>query len=203
MKHRMIMVNVLYFSCLKIRFVSRNSNVMNTRFVPFMSQFKSFIVFLLVSGSLLSCSRNDDQVKFEKEAYSSPSGYTETTSQAAIVSEDPDDWRISPLFQGLVQFNGPPFPNPAPTNQLINFEIHAVSGQPINGLYVVTRNDDGTLKSPPLYERFETINSLTTFTINPIEFGFQGSPEGARGLHRVFIFDGNQQMISYGDIMVE
>ncbi|MBD3616052.1 MAG: hypothetical protein HUJ22_05715 [Gracilimonas sp.] len=162
------------------------------------------MIFLLVSVSLMSCSRNDDQVKFEKEAYSAPAGYTETNFQGEVQSEDPDDWRISPLYQGTVRVN-PPFPNPVTTDQPVNFEIEVISvQQSINGLFVVTRNNDGTLKSPPLYERFETLDQgLTTFTINPIEFGFQGSPEGARGLHRVFIFDGNQQMISYGDIMVE
>ena len=66
----------------------------------------------------------------------------------------------------------------------------------------MTRFDDNDFRT--MYQDFESLpQGLTTFQINPIEFAEFGNVEGARGLNRVFIFSGNQQMISYGDIMVE
>lgn len=154
-------------------------------------------MILLVFG----CTRNDAQREFEEEAFSLPRNFTQTTQQGEVESVDEDDWRTSPLFQGLVQVN-PPFPNPVNTSQAIQFEVEVTGVQSVNGIEVLVRFDDNSFRS--LYQDFKTLQpGLTTFQINPIEFAQFGNPEGARGLNRVFIFDANSQMISYGDIMVE
>jgi len=158
------------------------------------------ILFLLMLLSL-GCTRNEAQRDFEQDAYSQPFGYTERSFQGEIQKVDEDDWRISPLFQGLVNIN-PPFPNPATTSQSIQFEIDVVASQSVNGLEVITRFADGSPRV--LYQEFESLpTSLSTFQINPLEFAQFDNPEGARGLHRIFIFDGRGQMITYGDILVE
>ncbi len=59
----------------------------------------------------VSCGQDDDQREFEQEAFQLPDGITETEGNGSIISEDPDDWRTSPFFQGLV-FVDPAFPNP-------------------------------------------------------------------------------------------
>ena len=166
-----------------------------------MMKFFSTPVFLMLLFSLMSCTRNDAQRDFEKEAYSFPDNFTETTNQGEVQNVDDDDWRTSPLFQGLIEIV-PPYPNPVSTNQLVQFEVEVTGVQSVNGLEVLVRMEDNSFRT--LYTDFETLQpGLTTFQINPIEFAEFGNPEGARGLNRIYIFNANQQMISYGDIMVE
>ena len=139
--------------------------------------------------------------KFEQEAYRSAFEFTETNNQGQVQNVDEDDWRTSPLFQGLIEVV-PVYPNPTTTNQAIQFEVNVNGVQSVNGLEVMTRFPDNSFRS--LYQDFETLQpGLTTFQINPLEFAQFGNPEGARGLNRVFVFDARGQMITYGDIMVE
>lgn len=174
---------------------------MNAKFVPFMSKFYSVLALLMLFTFLGSCTRNDAQREFEKEAYALPQNFTETTNQGEVLEVDEDDWRTSPLYQGLIEIV-PPFPNPTTTNQSIQFEVEVTGVQSVDGLEVMARFENNSFRS--LYQSFETLQpGLTTFQINPIEFAQFGNVEGARGLNRVYIFSGNQQMISYGDIMVE
>jgi hypothetical protein len=177
---------------------------MNDQFVPFMSKLISAVLFLFSFLLMFSCTRNDAQRDFEKESYARPQGYTETSNQGGILDADPDDWRTSPLFQGLVEIV-PPYPNPTTTDQLIEFEVNVTGVNSLNGIQVWTFLDEQTnTNARILYQDFETFpQGLTTFRINPREFAEFGNVEGARGLTRVYIFSGNQQMISYGDIMVE
>lgn len=174
---------------------------MNAKFVPDMQKYISiffFLLLLLLSGG---CVKNDAQREFEQEAYSVPNNFTETTYQNEVISVDEDDWRTSPIFQGLVNII-PPYPNPANTDELIQFHVDVTGVQSINGLEVLIRFDDGSFRS--LYDNFETLHTgYNDFRINPAEFSQFGSIEEAQGLHRVFIYNGNQQLISYGDVMVE
>ncbi|MEX0844724.1 MAG: hypothetical protein WD022_05560 [Balneolaceae bacterium] len=166
-----------------------------------MSKFYTLFTYLLFLTLLVSCTRNDAQREFEQEAFSAPSNFTETTSQNEVILVDKDDWRTSPLFQGLVTVI-PPYPNPTTTDQLVQFHVDVTGVQSVSGLDVLVRLDDGTLRH--LYDNFETLHTgYNDFRIDPIEFALNYNAEGARGLHRVYIYDGNQRMISYGDIMVE
>ncbi|WP_350200148.1 hypothetical protein [Gracilimonas sp.] len=152
---------------------------------------------------LASCTRNDAQREFEKEAYSFPANFTETTNQGVVQNLDEDDWRTSPLFQGLIEIV-PPYPNPVLTSQNIQFEVNVTGINSVTGIQVWTELPNG--RQQIIYEDFETLQpGLTTFQIDPILLSWDSnnSPEGARGLNRVYIFNANQQMISYGDIMVE
>lgn len=179
---------------------------MNVKFVPFMSKFYSVLTLLLLISFLGSCTRNDAQREFEKEAYALPQNYTKTNNQGEVLEVDEDDWRTSPLYQGLIEIE-PPFPNPTTTNQSVQFDVYVTGVNSVDGIQVwfFYDNLDGNNRDRIiLYENFETLQpGLTTFQINPIEFAEFGNVEGARGLNRVYIFSGNQQMISYGDIMVE
>lgn len=164
-----------------------------------------FILFFALYAGILGCTRNDAQIDFEKEAYREPNNFTRTAYNGEVLNADEDDWRIAPLFQGMVVVN-PPFPNPVPVNENLQFELEINSTQAINGLEVLVRIDDmnSTSGFKSLYYETQTLNpGLTSFRINPLELGRINVPESARGLHRIFIFDGNQHMISYGDVMVE
>lgn len=193
---------IFYLS--KIRFVSSNSNAQNTSIVPSMSiYFKNITTLLLPVLFLLlaACTRNDAQREFEREAYAIPNNFTSTTFEGRVIEVDEDDWRTSPLFQGLVEIT-PPYPNPVTTDQLIKIEINVTGIRSVTGLDVLVRFEDNSFRN--VYQDFETLEpGQSTIQVNPIEFAQFGNPEGARGLSRIYIFNGNQQMISYGDIMVE
>lgn len=162
----------------------------------------------IITGSIVlallwmtGCSRNDAQQEFEQEAYTLPRNYTETTFQGEVVTTDEDDWRTSPLFQGLVSII-PPYPNPTGTDQVIKLGIEVTGVQSVQGFEVLTRFEDGSFRS--LYQTPEGLEpGFTEYQLNPLEFAQFGNVEGARGLNRIYIFDGRQQMISYGDILIE
>lgn len=160
------------------------------------------LTFLLFSVLLFSaCVSNDAQRDFEAQAFRPPSGITQTDAQSNILSTDIDDWRISPLFQGFVEIK-PPYPNPVNVGEIINFEIEVTTLQSIAGLDVLVRFDDGTFGN--LYSSFDNpLNpGLLTFQVNPILFSPFGTAETARGLSRVYLFDFNQRLISYGDVEI-
>lgn len=166
-----------------------------------MIKISTALIPLLIMLGTVSCTRNNAQRDFEEDAYMTPSGFTETNSQAEIISLDEDDWRTSPLFQGLINVV-PAIPNPVATNQSVQIDLELTGVNSVNGLEVLTRYPDNSFGT--LYQNFETLNpGITTFFINPLELGLDGSPEAARRLKRIFLFNGNGQMISYGDIMVE
>ena len=162
----------------------------------------SFILLLLI---VVGCGQDDEQQEFEREAFQLPEGITETEGNGTIISEDPDDWRSAPFFQGLI-FVKPAFPNPVSTSDQLNVEIEVSGIDAVSGLTVAVLIDDAANAG------FRTIftssqspfpTGLTPVPINPIELGRFNTPESARGLHRLIIFDNRQNIISYGDVLVE
>lgn len=163
---------------------------------------KRYSLIPLLVFLLWACTSNDAQDEFEREAYQAASGYTQTDAQGQVLELDEDDWRISPLYQGLVNIN-PPFPNPANVGSPINFEITILGIQSVPGLDVQIRYPNNQWNN--LYRSFDNPlpTGATAFQIDPIQLGEFGTVESARGLHRIYFFDFNQRLISYGDILVE
>lgn len=160
-------------------------------------------LLLLFIGTLtISCDQNNAQKEFEELAYTAASGITVTNDQGTVLDTDTDDWRTAPLFQGLIEFN-PPFPNPVSVSDVITFEVEVTGIQSVSGLEVIVRYQDDTFGSIYFDPQSPLPPGLTSFRINPQELGKFGTVESARGLHRVFIFDRNNQLITYGDIRVQ
>ncbi len=159
-------------------------------------------IFIVCSFLLISCSSSNDQREFESEAFRDPSGITQTNAQGEVISNDPDDWRVSPFYQGLIEVQ-PPFQNPAQLGTPINFEIRVTGVQGVNGLDVRVRYPNGNLGNIFTSTQNPLEPGITTFQIDPISLSQDGSDNLARRLHRVFLFDFNQRLISYGDIEVE
>lgn len=157
---------------------------------------------ILAALVFISCSSSDAQLDFESEAYSDPSGITKTSAQGEVINIDPDDWRTSPLFQGLIEIT-PPFQNPAQLGTPINFEVRVTGVQGVSGLDVLVQFPNGAFFNIYTSSSNQLEPGLTTFQVNPIELSQDGSDNLARGLHRIFFFDFNQRLISYGDIEVE
>lgn len=166
-----------------------------------MKKIFSIPVFLGILLLTATCTRNNAQRDFEQDAYTAPAGFTETTEQGSVQNVDQDDWRTSPLFQGLVSVV-PAYPNPAATNQTIRLDLEITGINSVNGAEILVRLPDNSFERLDIIQ--ETLNpGISNLYIDPLNLGIDRSPEAARGLKRVFIYDMNGQMISYGDIMVE
>ena len=169
------------------------------------SLFNRFLLPLLFLLALTSCGQDDDQREFENEAFQLPEGITETSGNGEIISEDPDDWRTSPFFAGLI-FVNPAFPNPVTIGDQLSLEIEISGIDAVSGLTVAVLIDDAANAQ---FRSLYSINQnplppgLTSININPVELGRFNSPESARGIHRLIIFDNRQNIISYGDVRVE
>lgn len=166
-----------------------------------------YLPVLLISLLFLAtgCGQDDDQREFENEAFQLPEGITETSGNGEIISEDPDDWRTAPFFAGLV-FVDPAFPNPVSIGDQLSLNIDVAGIDAISGLTVAVLIEDAANAQ---FRSLYSINQnplppgLTSININPVELGRFNSPESARGIHRIIIFDNRQNIISYGDVRVE
>ena len=165
-------------------------------------------IFVGISGlSLLlflaSCSNNEEQENFENRAFSSPvENFTETGPDGDILDEDPDDWRISPFFAGLVQVD-PAYPNPVKSTIEFTIRIKISTIESINGIEIVALDEQRNFRTLDLNTEIPLPPGFHEFEIDPIGFTNTGVRANTPGLHRVFIFDLNDNMLTYGDIMVE
>ena len=160
---------------------------------------------LLVLFIAAGCGDDDQQREFEQQAFQLPDGITETEGNGTIISEDPDDWRTSPFFQGLVFIN-PAFPNPVSIGDRLNIEVDIAGIDAVSGLTVAVLIDDAAnaqFRSLYTVSQNPLPPGLTSIPINPVELGRFNSPESARGIHRLIIYDNRQNIISYGDVRVE
>lgn len=158
-----------------------------------------FLAFLLVAG----CGQNRDQRDFENQAFRSPDGFTQTNANGQVVDEDPDDWRIAPFFQGLVEVR-PAYPNPVQTTGQISIDVEVTGIESVSGLRVIVFHHIEEVIEPIFIDQRAPLPpGLTVVPINPVELGRFNNVESALGLHRVIVTDGNENIITYGDIMVE
>lgn len=163
------------------------------------------IAILSAALLLVSCSSTDDaQRQFENEAFGLPTNFTETDASGNIISEDPNDWRISPLFSGVVEVNQPAYPNPT-AGQNVRIELLILSLTPVNGIYVRTYIENQFARTLTFDERVPLPQGFISLEFDPRLFDPSGSNtiSGARGLHRVYIFDNRENLITYGDVKVE
>ena len=158
------------------------------------------LLFLMTVTFGTVCTNNDAQNQFEAEAYRLPEGYTETDSQSNVVREDSDDWRISPIYAGLISIFDPAFPNPVTygTQFEITVRVDAAPAGSIMQLYYFNSvNTKPTLIDP------QTVSDDYVDVVFRISTNQFGNATVARGLHRLLIFDGNQRIVSYGDLLIQ
>ena len=153
--------------------------------------------------SATGCDSSGAQLQFEDEANRPPSGIVVTDENGTILDDDPDDWRTSPAFAGIVRFE-PAYANPTGdaliTIPVIVQQFNALPG----GLELRARDDAGRLT---LLDNLPqaTQPGAYTFVFSPSQFSVTGDITAARGLHRVFVFGilGTSEIVSYGDILVQ
>jgi hypothetical protein len=157
------------------------------------------LLFITFSLFLLSCTNDDAQQKFESQAYGEPSNYTETNFQGDVVRADSDDWRIAPLYVGLAEVR-PIFPNPVQYGANINLEVE-LNGAPVSTVIELGFLNESNAWFPLQIQDITSDFELVTFFVNTRQFG--STAEQARGIHRLLLFDGNQRLISYGDLLIQ
>ena len=149
-----------------------------------------------------SCTSNSAQDSFEAQARKTPSNITRTDAAGRIISTDPDDWRIGPMFDGYVDVSVPAYPNPS-RGERITIDILVSGLESVNRLQVYTRTPSGS----PLF-LYEINDSPLPTGLNQIfldaaSFAQTRSYQDAIGLHRVFVYDQNANLITYGDIQID
>ncbi len=65
------------------------------------------LALLITAG----CAKSDDQKEFEDQAFRTPQNYTTTDANGRVENDDPDDWRISPLYQLRVSITSEAYPS--------------------------------------------------------------------------------------------
>lgn len=166
-------------------------------------QVKNKIILLsILVCALAGCDRNSAQEEFEREAFAAPNNFTRTDASGNILQNDPDDWRIAPLFQGFVEINAPAYPNPS-IGQRFTIELLITGLEAVSGLEIYTRDQVG--RPFILYNdnRRPLPPGLLDIYLEPAWLTPSRVYSEAIGLHRIFIYDGNGNMITYGDLKVE
>ena len=148
-------------------------------------------LLLLILGG---CDTNEQQDAFAAEAGRTPSGITSVSESGEILDEDDDDWRTAPVYAGEVLIE-PARPNPVPVDAFVTVPVSVrVSGE----------------VRPPL--RLEVVRDNRLQTLDEIDrasdfgayvFTFSAAQLGTRGLHRLFIFDGGGEIVSFGDVLIQ
>lgn len=175
-----------------------------------MSKFITFPLLILLNLLLFAgCSKSDDQREFENQALVMPQGITETDSQGNITGQtDPDDWRIGPMYRGLIALNSeltyPPHPNPVPYNDNINIQIYFRGERPVEAIEILKFRSPSDSQYPQLrrLDENQLNSSFENITIEGKNIA-EGPSEDARTTYRLLIYDGKQNLISYGDVRVQ
>lgn len=165
------------------------------------NRFTVFVSIFIISISVLwGCNRSSDQRKFEQEAFSIPERITETDDSGNVINRDPDDWRISPFFQGVVEVD-PAYPNPVLTNELVRINRIITGVESVSGLRVFVFYESGNIRliEEDIRNPLPPGIGITTLEPNLIaEF-----PENPQGLYRIVITDVSENVITYGDIQID
>lgn len=169
---------------------------------------RALSLLVLVALLFAGCSKSDDQRQFEREALHQPQNITETDGSGKITgTSDPDDWRIGPMYRGLINIGNfsepqPPFPNPVAFNSDLHIYLTQLTPDEINTLEIYKLTEFNNRQIVRLYEEFE-INSTFNDLRIPASSIADGEGSGASGIYRLLIYDGRGNLISYGDVEVQ
>lgn len=172
------------------------------------NQLPQILILLLCAGYLLGgCSKSNDQRDFEKQARSVPQNITETDGQGNIINTDPDDWRIGPTYSGLISIgtpgNQPPYPNPLSFNQDLTINIYIRSIETLNRIELYAFERPSQINGPLTVLQNFSSPTLETITLSGATISGSSGGSQASGLYRLLIYDGQQNLITYGDVRIE
>ena len=164
------------------------------------------LIFIILLG--VSCSKSDDQRRFEEEALRPPQHITETNAAGdTIGTADEDDWRIAPMFRGLISLgtlgeSQAPFPNPVGFNSSIHIYLTQPSLDRVTRLEVYQHTGATGPHFVQTFEEYELNSGLNELRI-PANQIAGGEGSNASKLYRLLIYDGAQNLITFGDIQIQ
>jgi hypothetical protein len=165
-----------------------------------MNTFSRIFIFIILSITVVSCTRNDAQEEYERSAYAQAEGFTSTDFNGNIEgSEDEDDWRTSPFYTGLASVE-PVFPNPVSYGTTANLDVY------LNGASFTSVLELGYLDISGNWVQLQFMEDVTDFSVNTMLINtqlFGSNAEIGRGLYRLILIDGSQRIITYGDIRID
>lgn len=170
------------------------------------------LFFLIFFGGCLmiaGCSKSNDQRDFETQAISSqPEGITKTKATGEIIERDPDDWRISPFYAGLIRVEIPAHPNPVAYNSNnLTIQLYLTPDiQKTNSIEVWAFRIPGENNIyGPLYiiEDLSSVSSLEPINLTGELVANSSGGSQASGIYRILIYDGRSNLITYGDVEVQ
>lgn len=170
----------------------------------FTTRFRAILTAAAVFLLIVSCSKSGDQRQFEQEAFTVPQNITATDAHGAPIPDrnDPDDWRIGPMFGGLVAVGTPAWPNPVPVNTTFRIELDIRGIESVSGLEVWAFAEPDRLMGPVFMEDEHSLaGGLYTITLSSNQF--HNPTTALTDLYRILIYDGNENLITYGDVQVE
>ena len=170
---------------------------------------KIALLLFVLSGLLFAgCSKSDDQRQFEEEALQQPRNITKTDASGNITgSSDPDDWRIGPMYQGLINIGNfsepqPPFPNPVNFNSDLHIYFTQLVSDEISRLEIYKLTEFNNRQVVRLYDEFEINSTFNDLRISGSSIA-DGEGSGASDIYRLLIYDGRGNLITYGDVEVQ
>lgn len=145
--------------------------------------------------TMSSCDTQADQNNFVDEASLPPEGITRILDQSfggTVCEEDPDDWRTSPVYNGIIRVERGASPNPA-SSVLVTIDVTVLQLDRVRGSLTLRAFGGGNT-----LVFLDTI--LDASSPGGYVFQFNSSLLSTNGLHRLFIFDGVGELVTYGDI---
>lgn len=167
-------------------------------------------ILLSVFGALIlaGCSKSDDQKAFEQKAFAPPDTNIVQTNQSGEIldNNDPDDWRVSPRYQTLITVGlsfefQPPYPNPVNFNSKLYIHLRQNSPDVIDGLEIRTIDEDGDINQVIFYNS-DQIGSYNIDKQIEASSIVTGRGDNASGFYRLLIYDGRNNLITYGDVKI-
>ena len=181
-----------------IVFVDRFADVTNAFCAKVMFSRKCFAGFCIamLAGTFLSagCDTQKEQDDFAQQASRPPQNITRVDASGKVLSEDEDDWRTAPVYVGEIRVD-PAMPNPAPIRDFITIRVTVTV---FDAVY-------SPLRLKNLHDnRLQTLSEIEQAS-DPGAYLFHVpvSLIGPVGLHRLLVFDGIGEIVSYGDVLVQ
>ena len=168
-------------------------------------RFPGCIPIIIIAGAFFmagGCNNSDDQLEFEQEAFAEPDEITRTDETGEILDENERDWRIAPMYAGPVWIDKPAYPNPTRGDDLV-IELNTIGPEVLSRITVVHYPNLDFNRRRILFETETGNQTFFSLPIVPRDLDQTRNYEDAIGKHRIFIFDGNNNLITYGDIKIE
>ncbi len=132
--------------------------------------------------------------QFSREASNQPSGYTITSRAGAIGVADENDWRTTPDATCKIAFS-PVFPNPAEQSDSLSLRMTVFE--------TVNYRDGLVLAALGPSSGFQQLDGEATVSRpGTYTFRFSAAQIRAVGLRRLYVFDREGNVVSYGDVQI-